>query len=264
MVEKLIMMVSFYLQKQKNMHIQKLREKNVKNKMILNSKLRWQLYYRHIDSVLYDLDCTYENISLNSLKNMPDLGVNACEASQNVFKMHARPSNPCLWIRKKMIKYSLIKLPFVHEHWTVKISSLLSDKIFNGLIDFTAFRSFAIFNRIVGPVSVCMGPYLICCKHIVFHISSKLFDGTLKLFIGLFLRTILYGNINGRLGGPLTNILDFGIKSKYRFFLTIVEFDGGAAEAKSSNKMNRHKYTRTIFGIWIILNSHNTKPLWRK
>lgn len=42
---------------------------------------------------------TYENINLNNLKNMPDFGVKALDASQNVFKMHARPSKPCLYER---------------------------------------------------------------------------------------------------------------------------------------------------------------------
>lgn len=39
---------------------------------------------------------TYENINLNILNNIPLFGVNAFDASQNVFNIHALPSNPCL------------------------------------------------------------------------------------------------------------------------------------------------------------------------
>lgn len=43
-----------------------------------------------------DNQYTYEKINLNILNNMPLFGVRAFDASQNVFKMHALPSKPCL------------------------------------------------------------------------------------------------------------------------------------------------------------------------
>lgn len=46
---------------------------------------------------------TYEKINLNILNNIPLFGVRALDASQNVFKMHALPSNPCLLNRSQKI-----------------------------------------------------------------------------------------------------------------------------------------------------------------
>lgn len=45
---------------------------------------------------LFKPNNTYEKINLNILNNMPLFGVRAFDASQNVFKIHALPSNPCL------------------------------------------------------------------------------------------------------------------------------------------------------------------------
>lgn len=46
--------------------------------------------------ICLNLCYTYEKINLNILNNIPLFGVSALDASQNVFKIHALPSNPCL------------------------------------------------------------------------------------------------------------------------------------------------------------------------
>lgn len=48
---------------------------------------------------------THENIILNNLKMIPLLGVSARDASQNVLRIHALPSKPCL--KKADIHYNI-------------------------------------------------------------------------------------------------------------------------------------------------------------
>lgn len=144
------------------------------------------IYCRHIDFVFFLYDYSMIWIVLTRISVWT--AWKTCPIWESMLAKRHKMSSKCTLAhqirvyeyKKNINKYSLIKLPLCTKKLTIKkkLSSLLSDKIFNGLIDLTAFRSFAIFNRIVGSVSVCMGPYLICCKHIVFHISSKLFDGT--------------------------------------------------------------------------------------